>query len=120
MSPATLFSRVRNGLPAGGRWIRTIGPGTKEPVFVAEGELRDRARAAKKGCFYAVPMVRIHLPPAAASHVRTRPAVPDAPAPPKLRDRVRGWDLEFESGLLQRGVCCELRSSQARPASRAN
>ena len=32
-------------------------------------------------------------------------ALPDAPAPPKLRDRVRGWDLEFESGLLQRRVC---------------
>jgi hypothetical protein len=31
-------------------------------------------------------------------------ALPDAPAPPKLRDRVRGWDLEFESGLLQRRV----------------
>jgi hypothetical protein len=28
--------------------------------------------------------------------------LPDAPAPPKLRDRVRGWDVEFESGLLQR------------------
>jgi len=24
-----------------------------------------------------------------------------------LRDRVRGWDLEFESGLLQEGVRCE-------------
>jgi hypothetical protein len=34
-------------------------------------------------------------------------ALPDAPAPPKLRDRVRGWDLEFESGLLQRRVICE-------------
>ena len=34
-------------------------------------------------------------------------ALPDAPPPPKLRDRVRGWDLEFESGLLQRGVMCE-------------
>ena len=32
-------------------------------------------------------------------------ALPDAPAPPKLRDRVRGWDLEFESGLLQQPVC---------------
>src|SRR6202040_4459792 len=32
-------------------------------------------------------------------------ALPDAPAPPKLRDRVRGWDLEFESGLLLRRVC---------------
>jgi hypothetical protein len=26
-------------------------PGTKEPIFVAEGELRDRTGAAKKGCF---------------------------------------------------------------------
>jgi hypothetical protein len=34
-------------------------------------------------------------------------ALPDAPAPPKLRDRVRGWDLEFESGLLRRRVRCE-------------
>ena len=34
-------------------------------------------------------------------------ALPDAPAPPKLRDRVRGWDLEFESRLLQRGVSNE-------------
>jgi hypothetical protein len=25
--------------------------GTKEPVFVAEGELRDRTGAAQKGCF---------------------------------------------------------------------
>ena len=45
-------SQVRNRLSAGGRWIRTSGPGTKEPVFLAEGELRDRARAAKKGCFF--------------------------------------------------------------------
>ena len=26
--------------------------GTKEPVFLAEGELRDRAWAAKNGCFF--------------------------------------------------------------------
>src|SRR5580692_2366293 len=26
-------------------------PDTKEPVFVSEGELRDRTGAAKKGCF---------------------------------------------------------------------
>ena len=44
-------AEVRRLIP-GGRQIRTIGPGTKEPVFVAEGELRDRARAAKKGCFF--------------------------------------------------------------------
>jgi hypothetical protein len=43
-------TQVRSGLAAGGRWIRNFGPGTKGPVFLAEGELRDRARAAKKGC----------------------------------------------------------------------
>src|SRR5438105_5791742 len=47
-------------------------------------------------------------------------ALPEAPAPPKLRDRVRGWDLEFESGLLQRGVRCEpaghpLKGSRPKP-----
>ena len=42
---------VRTRFAGGARWIRTIGPGTKEPVFVAEGELRDRSRAAKKGFF---------------------------------------------------------------------
>jgi hypothetical protein len=31
-------------------------------------------------------------------------ALPDAPAPPKLRDRMRRWDVEFESGLLQQTV----------------
>src|ERR1700736_6556924 len=48
---ARKWLRERDGLSAGGRWIRTIGPGTKEPVFLAEGELRDRAPAAKKGSF---------------------------------------------------------------------
>src|ERR1700730_4755688 len=33
---------------------------------------------------------------------------------------LRGGDRGFESVSLQRGVRCELRSSQARPASRAN
>jgi hypothetical protein len=36
---------------AGGRWIRTIGPRHERAGFVAEGELRDRTGAAKKGCF---------------------------------------------------------------------
>jgi hypothetical protein len=34
-----------------GDGFETSVPGTKEPVFVAEGELRDRTGAAKKGCF---------------------------------------------------------------------
>ena len=49
-------------------------PGTKEPVFVAEGELRDRTGAAKRVVSYAVPMVRIHLPPAESPCLtQTRP-----------------------------------------------
>src|SRR5580704_1033028 len=43
----------------------------------------------------------------------SRRARPDAPSP-------QPGDRGFESCSLQRGVCCELRSSQARPASRAN
>jgi len=42
-------SQVRTRLPAGGRWIRTIGPRHERAGFVAEGELRDRTGAAKKG-----------------------------------------------------------------------
>src|SRR4051812_31923313 len=42
-------------------------------------------------------------------------ALPEAPAPPKLRDRVRGWDLEFESGLLQRRVVQTIGSSAWSP-----
>ena len=39
-------------------------PGTKQPVFVAEGELRGPNGGSQKGIVsYAVPMVRIHLPP---------------------------------------------------------
>src|ERR1700731_2014066 len=38
-------------------------PVAREPVYIAEGELRGDRRAAKK-IFDGVPMVRIHLPPA--------------------------------------------------------
>ena len=37
--------------PAEGDGFEPSVPGTKEPVFIAEGELRDRTGAAKKGCF---------------------------------------------------------------------
>jgi hypothetical protein len=47
-------------------------PGTKEPVFVAEGEKCGTERGQpKRVVSYAVPMVRIYLPPA-ASPLRTR------------------------------------------------
>jgi hypothetical protein len=47
-------------------------PGAKEPVFGGESELRViETGHPTKSCFlYAVPIVRIHLPPA-ESHVRT-------------------------------------------------
>jgi hypothetical protein len=37
--------------PVEGDGFEPSVPGTKEPVFIAEGELRDRTGAAKKGCF---------------------------------------------------------------------
>src|ERR1700747_3710439 len=37
--------------PLEGNGFEPSVPGTKEPVFVAEGELWDRTGAAKKGCF---------------------------------------------------------------------
>src|SRR3984893_2776253 len=37
--------------PVEGDGFEPSVPGTKEPVFVAEGELRYRTGAAKKGCF---------------------------------------------------------------------
>src|SRR5712671_6922867 len=59
--------RVRSRLAAGGRWIRTPGPGSKGRRF----------RRTTEG---------------AGAFERT----------------VCGWDREFESPLLQRGVGCEL------------
>jgi hypothetical protein len=55
-------NQVRTGLPAGGLegdGFEPSVPGTKEPVFVAEGELRDRTGQPKLVVSYAVPMVRI-------------------------------------------------------------
>src|SRR5207249_681614 len=59
--PSPVFFTIRGGEPWGSRFapdspLEGAGfepsvPGTKEPVFVAEGELRDRTGAAKKGCF---------------------------------------------------------------------
>src|SRR6201984_813286 len=36
--------------PLEGNGFEPSVPGTKEPIFVAESELRDRTGAAKKGC----------------------------------------------------------------------
>src|ERR1700681_855530 len=64
--------------------------------------------------------------------LRAMASVPDSASVPSA-ERERGIEKtdelrrlknarkrKFESISLQRGVCCELRSSQARPASRAN
>src|SRR6478736_2987489 len=50
---ATTVDEVRFAVdwPLEGDGFEPSVPGTKEPVFVAEGELRDRTGAAKKGCF---------------------------------------------------------------------
>jgi hypothetical protein len=55
---------VRTRLAAGGRWIRTIGPCREEAGLYCGDELGDRRGQPKKFC--GVPMVRIHLPPAAS------------------------------------------------------
>jgi hypothetical protein len=57
--------------PVEGDGFEPSVPGTKEPVFVAEGELRGSNGGSQKRLFLnTVPMVRIHLPPA-GSRVRT-------------------------------------------------
>jgi hypothetical protein len=43
--------RFADDSPLEGDGFELSVPGTKEPTFVAEGELRDRTGAAKKGCF---------------------------------------------------------------------
>ena len=63
-------SQVRTGLPAGGRWIRTISPRHERAGFCCGRRIAGRTGAAKRVVSYAVPMVRIHLPPA-GSPVRT-------------------------------------------------
>ena len=56
---------VRNGLsPLEGGGFEPSVPGTKEPIFAAEGHLRDRTGAAKKGCFLCGTDGSNHLPPA--------------------------------------------------------
>src|SRR5215468_1185002 len=45
------LARFAADSPQEGDGFEPSVPGTKEPGFVAEGELRDRTRAAKKGCF---------------------------------------------------------------------
>ena len=50
-------SQVRTRLsPLEGDGFEPSVPGTKEPVFVAEGELRDRTGQPKRVVSYAVPM----------------------------------------------------------------
>src|SRR5258705_6383661 len=46
-----IFRRNLLDSPLEGDGFEPSVPGTKESVFVAEGELRDRTGAAKKGCF---------------------------------------------------------------------
>jgi hypothetical protein len=77
-------------LAAGGRQLRTIGPGTKEPVFCCGRRIAGPSAGSQKGLFfYAVPMVRIHLPPAdSPSLARIRYQASRTPA---FRAGVRGW-----------------------------
>src|ERR1700724_897648 len=55
-----LEGQVRNGLFAGGRWIRTIGP---PPEIVVDPSGSRRDHRAKYGCLSARPRVRCLCPP---------------------------------------------------------
>src|SRR5580692_97558 len=58
-------------LPAGGRWIRTIGPWHETAGFCCGRRIAGTERGQpKRVVSHAVPMVRIHLPPP-ANLVRT-------------------------------------------------
>ena len=62
--------RFASDSPLEGDGCEPSVPGTKEPIFVAEGELRIERGQPKMVVSYAVPMLRIHLPPA-ESRMRT-------------------------------------------------
>src|SRR6267143_7209367 len=59
-------NQVRTGLPAGGKWIRTIGP---PPEIVVDPSGSRRDYRAKYGCLSARPRVRCLCPPAKTQHL---------------------------------------------------
>src|ERR1700724_3615869 len=61
-----LEGQVRNGLFAGGRWIRTIGP---PPEIVVDPSGSRRDHRAKYGCLSARPRVRCLCPPGKTQHL---------------------------------------------------
>ena len=68
-------SPIRTELPAGGKWIRTIGPWHERAGFCCGSRIAGTERGQpKRVVSYAVLMVRIHLP-RAVSQQRTVPAV---------------------------------------------
>jgi hypothetical protein len=71
-------SQVRTRLAAGGRWIRTIGPWHETAGFCCGRRIAGTERGQpKRVVSYAVPMVRIHLPPAESrANLRQRRRIP--------------------------------------------
>jgi len=59
-------SQVRTGLPAGGKWIRTIGP---PPEIVVDPSGSRRDHRTKYGCLSARPRVRCLCPPGNTQHL---------------------------------------------------
>src|SRR4029077_14835761 len=59
-------NQVCTGLPAGGRWIRTIGP---PPEIVVDPSGSRTDHRAKYGCFSARPRVRYLCPPGKNQHL---------------------------------------------------
>src|SRR6266566_3840657 len=69
------LEQVRDRLPAGGKWIRTIGP---PPEIVVDPSGSRRDHRAKYGCLSARPRVRCLCPPGKTQHLLPR-AVFDRP-----------------------------------------
>ena len=59
-------SQVRTRLPAGGKWIRTMGP---PPEIVVDPSGSRRDHRAKYGCLSARPRVRCLCPPGKIQHL---------------------------------------------------
>src|SRR6266436_5237480 len=62
-------NQVRTGLPAGGKWIRTIGP---PPEIVVDPSGSRRDHRAKYGCLAARPRVRCLCPPGKTHHLLSK------------------------------------------------
>src|SRR5712664_190766 len=97
--PADLAPPLRNpwfaDSPQEGDGFEPSVPGTKEPVFVAEGELRDRTGAAKKGCSLCGTDGSNPSPSSGESDEPPNPATAEGSSPPNRPFKVSSGDADM-------------------------